>query len=570
MSLRVLVVARAYPSFDAPARGSFVHDHVAALKAAGADPIVASFETIQVRGDEDGRKARAARAEAAWSGVVADHAACNAGPRLSAPGAPVARLPVIRTWRALDGSEVPEMASRHAAPLLTFGRALAARSAAAGRPIEVIHAHNGLPDGVAALSLAAALGVPLVVTEHDSTLRDRLRRPEAAAAYRELLRHARVVAVSQAQADRVTAALSDHGEPASAPLAIVPNVVPLDHFPSTRQPSREADQLLWVGARSEHKGIDTLLRAMAVAHRRRPSLRLRMIGSATNAEDARWQALADELGIRDEVSFEPVAARSVVGPEMQQAGIFVHPSPFETFGMVAAEALASGLPVAATPSGGVEEIVGRDGRFGEIATDATPDALADAILRLHDRLAEIDRDAMRASIEARFSPAAVAARTLELYDEVRRAAGQPPAGRTTGQPPDHAAPSSKPVAAALFVAAHGADRLSAIHLTSGRLPVAVVAPDSTPRTTRGDRWVRRLTRTRAPDARTGFLEAIRGRWDELAAEHPDGRVVIVPADVGDLEAAIDALGQTATTNLAPGSRRWLADRQDASTEPVRR
>ena len=86
------------------------------------------------------------------------------------------------------------MAARHAAPLLAFGRALAARSAADGSPIEVIHAHNGLPDGVAALSLAAELGVPLVVTEHDSTLSDRLRRPEAAATYRELLTRANRIA----------------------------------------------------------------------------------------------------------------------------------------------------------------------------------------------------------------------------------------------------------------------------------------------------------------------------------------------------------------------------------------
>ena len=273
-------------------------------------------------------------------------------------------------------------------------------------------------------------------------------------------------------------------------LAVLPNAVPLDHFPPAPASSRDTDQLLWVGARSEHKGIDTLLRAMAVAHGRRPSLRLRMIGSATNAEDARWRALADELRIRDAVSFEPVAARSVVGPEMRQAAIFVHPSPFETFGMVAAEALASGLPVAATPSGGVEEIVGRDGRFGEIATDATPDALADAVLRLHDRLADIDREAMRASVEDRFSPAVVAARTLALYDEIRHADGGVPRRR----PPDRVAhPSTEPIAAALLVAAHGADRLSAGRLTGGRLPVAVVAPEAPPRPGRGQRWVRRLT-----------------------------------------------------------------------------
>ena len=168
-------------------------------------------------------------------------------------------------------------------------------------------------------------------------------------------------------------------------------------------------------------------------------------------------------------------------------------------------------------------------------------------------------------------PPAVAARTLELYDEVRRAAVRSPATPRAGPPPGQAAPSSKPIGAALFVAAHGADRLSASHLTSGRLPVAVVAPDcdapDDPQRALGPP-ADRVPGRRMPGQR--FREAIRARWDELAAEHPDGRVVIVPADVGDLEAALEALGEKGPTNLAPGSRRWLADRQDASTEPVRR
>ena len=53
--VRVLVVARGYPSFDAPGRGSFVADHVMALRDAGAEVVVASFETVQARGPQAGR-----------------------------------------------------------------------------------------------------------------------------------------------------------------------------------------------------------------------------------------------------------------------------------------------------------------------------------------------------------------------------------------------------------------------------------------------------------------------------------------------------------------------------------
>jgi hypothetical protein len=44
VTVRVLVVARGYPSFDAPGRGSFVADHVTALRDAGAEVVVTSFE----------------------------------------------------------------------------------------------------------------------------------------------------------------------------------------------------------------------------------------------------------------------------------------------------------------------------------------------------------------------------------------------------------------------------------------------------------------------------------------------------------------------------------------------
>ena len=119
------------------------------------------------------------------------------------------------------------------------------------------------------------------------------------------------------------------------------------------------EQLLFVCHRKEWKGIETLLRATAIARRSRPSITLRLVGRAPDAvTEARWHGLAAELGISGAVVLREAANRGEVAAAMRKAAVFVHPSPRETFGVVAAEALASGLPVVAADSGGVTEIAG--------------------------------------------------------------------------------------------------------------------------------------------------------------------------------------------------------------------
>ena len=568
MTVRVLVVARGYPSFDAPGRGSFVADHVTALRDAGAEVVVTSFETVQARGPQAEREAAADAAEELWRATLADPAVLSLGGGFGAEGVPVARLPVVRTWGAMDGSEVPVMVARHRAPLVAFGEAMAA----VGRRFDVVHAHNGLPDGAAAVALASALGVPLVVTEHDSTLPDRLRDPAAAAVYRELLASATVVSVSAAIAGRITDALDASGAPAARLHGVLPNVVPLSRFPPpSATDERDVDQLLWVGARAPHKGFETLLRAFAIARARRPALHLRAIGSSTPDDETRWRALIDDLGIGNAVVLEPAAAREDVGVVMRRAGLFVHPSPFETFGMVAAEALASGLPVAATPSGGVEGILDGDLARGEVALAPSPEALADAIERLRDRADTVDRPALRATVEARYAPHVIAARTLALYAE----AG---AGALDEQTTEPVAGSSRPIVGAVVVGRHPSAAARVGALPDGALPVRLVQPRvaTAKAAVIGEaRLLTRIARLRAGAAAgssqgPAIADPMEAAWRELGGDDAPGRVVLVPADVEDVTTIATAFGGEGARHLAPGSLRWLGDVRDASAARVGR
>lgn len=419
--LHVLVVARWYPAWDDPGRGSFVADHVRALVAAGERVTVASFDPTGVRGVEPTRPERAAAAAAALAPALGRPDAL-ATPHAWGAGVPVARLPTILDGARRDPAEVVDA---HARALLPFGRGLAH-----GAPIDLVHAHTGLPDGLAAARLADELGVPLLTTEHSSTAADELADPVAVALYRELLagRH-RLVAVGPGLAAELAGCL---GAPAGS-IAVLPNAVPVADFPPGPVGGRDPDELLFVGARKASKGVELLLRTLALLRAGRPGLRLRVVGPPGPADDeGRWQALIGELGLADAVTLEGQATRSEVAAAMRRAAVFVHPSPRETFGVVAVEALASGLPVVATPSGGVEAIVA-DPALGEIAAGHDPAALAAAALRLLERRTGSDPTAMHARMTEAYAADAVAARTLAHYRELLATGptgSTPPTGST--------------------------------------------------------------------------------------------------------------------------------------------
>ena len=132
--------------------------------------------------------------------------------------------------------------------------------------------------------------------------------------------------------------------------------------------------------------------------------------------------------------FEPAVDRAGIAAAMARASLFVHPSPRETFGVVAVEALASGLPVVATDSGGVTEILGSNPEeVGAIVAIDDPAALAEGIVTTLERRGTFDPAALRASVERRFGAAYVAERLLVVYREALGAQGAP---KTPLIPPD--------------------------------------------------------------------------------------------------------------------------------------
>ena len=126
---------------------------------------------------------------------------------------------------------------------------------------------------------------------------------------------------------------------------------------------------------------------------------------------------------------------------MSRASVFVHASRYETFGVVAAEALAAGMPIVATASGGVSEILGDDpSSLGAVVPVDDAQAFAAAVLEVLERRPSFDPARLHAAAE-RFGPAIVGGRLADLYDDVIAESGplaRSPLSRVTTIEPDRA------------------------------------------------------------------------------------------------------------------------------------
>ena len=181
-------------------------------------------------------------------------------------------------------------------------------------------------------------------------------------------------------------------------IVIIPPGVDLERFQPIAQDVAKTEvgipcgdkTILFVGRIEPLKGIDTLLRAMALIQERYPeavaNTCMAIVGGDPWTEDpddemARLQALRHELDIHDLVTFLGSRDQDILPNYYAAAEMVIMPSHYESFGMVALEAMAMGTPVIASDVGGLAFLV-KDGVNGFQVPSRDPEALADRIYTL--------------------------------------------------------------------------------------------------------------------------------------------------------------------------------------------
>jgi D-inositol-3-phosphate glycosyltransferase len=269
---------------------------------------------------------------------------------------------------------------------------------------DLIHSHYWL-SGLAGLALKEQWHIPLVHMFH--TLGEMKNR--VAVAPTELEGEARLQAERRiiVEADRIVAATKAeetqlqflyHTDPGKM-IIIPPGVDPSRFYPIPRDEARavvgvpeDARLVLFVGRIEPLKGVDTLLRAMGLLHEQRVLQEcvcyLVIIGGDPDvpaedmtAEMSRLQHLSQDLGLSEVVIFLGKRDQDTLPYYYSSAETVVMPSHYESFGMVALEAMACGVPVVASQVGGLAFLV-QDGATGFHVPNGDAQALASALLRL--------------------------------------------------------------------------------------------------------------------------------------------------------------------------------------------
>jgi len=195
---------------------------------------------------------------------------------------------------------------------------------------------------------------------------------------------------------------------------------------------QDASVLLFAGRIQPLKAPDVLLRSVAALLEREPDRRARtvvpIVGGPSGSGLDKPQALADlaaELGITDIVRFVPPVSQDELARWYAAATLVAVPSYNESFGLVAAEAQATGTPVVAAAVGGLTTVV-RDGRSGLLVDGHRTEDWADALHRIVADPALQARLEVGALEQARlFSWEATAEATLEVYDRARSSLAAP-------------------------------------------------------------------------------------------------------------------------------------------------
>lgn len=346
------------------------------------------------------------------------------------------------------GPEEPKSKSDIAKYIPEFAEGIKKFAEEKGVTYDVIHSHYWM-SGLAAKSLSDAWGgTPIVHMFHTlGEMKNRVARSEDEKAgqdrldgERQVLRRAnRIIVATLAELTQLRFLYRTDVQK----LVVIPPGVDTSHFYSI--PADEAKQfiglkpenrmILFVGRIEPLKGVDTLIQAMScldqsLTSAKRP-VHLAIIGGEPHAdpkdmsaEMSRLQKMCDDLCMGSMVLFLGKRAQDTLPYYYSAAEVLVMPSLYESFGMVALEAMACGTPVIASEVGGLGYLV-QNGETGYTIPDSDPEMLCEKLsILLGDNELREKLGERAAEYAQNYDWEKIALKIMDVYKEVI-SVGQP-------------------------------------------------------------------------------------------------------------------------------------------------
>lgn len=256
---------------------------------------------------------------------------------------------------------------------------------AASGGADVLHTNYWL-SGMAGHRLKHELDLPLVMTFHTfARVKAQGGDPEPVSreeAEASIIGCTDAICVSCTEEERQFRSL--YGNPPGSIEIVAPGVEHAFFAPGEKRGARHALRIpsdvpvmLFVGRIQPLKGLDVAVETLARLDN--PRARLVVVGGASGADGEaevnRVHALAESLGVVGRIDFVAPQAHHILSTYYRAADVVIVPSRSESFGLVALEAAACGVPVVASGVGGLITIVD-DGVTGHLVSDRDPDVFA--------------------------------------------------------------------------------------------------------------------------------------------------------------------------------------------------
>ena len=284
-----------------------------------------------------------------------------------------------------------------------------------GRP-DLILAHSVTWAGYASYLLRQRYGIPYVIVEHRSFF---VWSSEEA---RQMVKsyHVPLFELAYNNCEKLIL-VSDSlrkGIEVLVPSAmessmVIPNMIREDLFHPPEE-ARKSDPFIffWAGRLEHVKGVDLLLEAVkSLSDKTDAVFSVRLAGKGSLRAELEQQAAV--LGVSDRVIFLGRLSRDEMLKEMQEANCKVLPSRYEAFGVVLIEAMATGLPLIATRSGGPDSIVTKDN--GVLIEPENVDDLAEAMQEMMENISAYSAKEIRAQCLKLYGDSSVMEQYSQLF-----------------------------------------------------------------------------------------------------------------------------------------------------------
>lgn len=278
-----------------------------------------------------------------------------------------------------------------------------------GRP-QLIHAHVLTRTALLAFWYSMRWSIKFVITEHWSRYyaenfqyKGWLRKVITRFVVRKA---AKVTVVS----NRLAASMKQQS--LGGNFILIPNVVDTGLFNITERVAGKFRIVSISCFEEKSKNLKMLIDAFSLISEKKKDVELVLIGEGADLEMIKRYAFEKQLP-SGSIRFTGMLQGQALANELQQASCLAITSNYETFAIVAYEAMACGVPVVATDVADLQTFIKMDS--GRVVPVGDSIAFADALQEVIEHQSDFDRVAMRFRVEYQFSFVAVADKLSELY-----------------------------------------------------------------------------------------------------------------------------------------------------------